>query len=78
MTMIEKQYKKLAIAILEQAIYDATQSKCGKMLPRKQKADALEFLDNSLLLGFYADIADVRGEMEKAGYIKKDLIKQTE
>ena len=78
MTMIEKQYKKLALAVLDQAIYDATQPVRGKMLSENQRDDALVFLDNYRMLGFYADIADVRGEMEKAGFIKKDLIKQIE
>lgn len=70
MTMIDKQYKKLALAVLDQAIYDATQPVRGKMITVSHREDALIFLDNSRMLGFYADIADVRGEMEKAGYIK--------
>ena len=69
-SLITRQYQKLAIAVIERAILDANGNASGKEASEKDAIRARKFLNNTRELAFYADLAEVRNDLEKAGYLK--------
>ena len=69
-SLITRQYQKLAIAVIERAIIDANSNASGIYASEKDAIRARKFLNNTRELAFYADLAEVRNDLEKAGYIK--------
>lgn len=66
MTAIENQYKVLAAAVIDRAIKDLSLPKIG----HREVYSAKFFLSNSPELEMYADIAGVREDLEKCGYLR--------
>lgn len=67
---VSRQYKDLALAVIELALIDVTKVSDARHIWQKDIDSAKAFLNNSPGLGFYADMAGIRHEMEKAGYLK--------
>lgn len=70
--IIAKNYMKLAQAVITRAELDA-QAPVTKQYNTSYKEydDAKAFLNNSQELEFFADVADCRADMVKAGYIRE-------
>lgn len=69
-SLITRQYQKLAIAVIERAIIDANSNASGIYASEEDAIRARKFLNNTRELAFYADLAEVRNDLEKAGYLK--------
>lgn len=69
--LITRQYQCLAIAVINQAELDADPARCGKNNSKADQISAIDFLDNSEELEFFAEIAECIPDMERAGYLKK-------
>ena len=69
-SLITRQYQKLAIAVIERAITDANSNASGIYASEKDAIRARKFLNNTRELAFFADLGEVRNDLEKAGYLK--------
>jgi hypothetical protein len=70
--IIAKNYMRLAQSVITRAELDA-QAHVTKQYHTSYKEydDAKAFLNNSPELEFFADVADCRADMVKAGYIRE-------
>lgn len=71
MTLIERQWKTLAIAVIEQAFYDINHKENKRLAPEHDVESAVLFLDNSEELEFYADISGKRNDLVRSGYLSQ-------
>lgn len=70
MNAISLPFQNLAVAVIERALADVQTTSDSRHYWQKDIDSAKVFLNNSPSLGFYADIAGIRHDLEKAGYIK--------
>lgn len=72
MEMVDRRYKILALAVINQAVYDYTTEYNKNRVGDKDKKTAKRFLNNSQELEFFADIGDCRDNMIKLGFLREE------
>ena len=76
MTQIEKIFQELANTVIQQAFYDIKHQENKRISPETEVKSAIEFLDNSEDLEFYADLAGIRNDLTNSGFLKPIGVKR--